>query len=97
VASRTITKPASLAVADIFVEPRGEVAAETGAMRGWLAEALDRLPPEQLRALQLARVDGLSHEQIAAELGVTKRRVEMLLAKALSHCIEAGHTAEETI
>lgn len=53
-----------------------------------LAKALEHLPAEQLRVLQLARIDALSHEQIAREMNITPRRVGTLLAKALKRCVE---------
>lgn len=53
-----------------------------------LAKALEQLPAEQLRVLQLARIDGLSYEQIAREMNIAPRRVGALLAKALRRCVE---------
>lgn len=38
------------------------------------------------KAFLLARVDGWSYRDIAAELGVSETRVKQYLAKALSHC-----------
>ncbi|WP_206243414.1 RNA polymerase sigma factor [Novosphingobium terrae] len=48
--------------------------------------ALEALPPKPRLALMLFRVDGLSHAQIAARLGVSESMVAKYLAQALRHC-----------
>jgi RNA polymerase sigma-70 factor (ECF subfamily) len=47
--------------------PRGDVAAAPPRV---LTSALDELPPPQREALRLAFLDDLTHEQVAAELGL---------------------------
>lgn len=69
---------------------------ETWGNQELLAKALERLPPDQLRVLQLARVDGLSHEQIARDMNITPRRVRTLLARALKHCVDVCQSAGES-
>jgi RNA polymerase sigma-70 factor, ECF subfamily len=60
---------------DVVAEERGEVdlAAEqemlAGANRARVRAALDELPTEQRRALQLAFFAGLTHNEIASRLG----------------------------
>lgn len=51
-----------------------------------LDAALAELPANVRRALLLARVDGLSHARIAAELGVSESMVAKYLARGLKYC-----------
>ncbi len=48
-----------------------------------LAEELDDKPR---RAFLMARAEGLSYAEIAAELGVSESSVKQYLAKAMAHC-----------
>lgn len=50
-----------------------------------LQEAIAELPPRQKQVLLMHKFDGLTHTQIAAELGITKSAVEKLVMKALAH------------
>ncbi|MEH0072210.1 sigma-70 family RNA polymerase sigma factor [Pannonibacter sp. Pt2-lr] len=50
-----------------------------------LQEAIGELPPRQKQVLLMHKFDGLTHTQIAAELGITKSAVEKLIMKALAH------------
>jgi RNA polymerase sigma-70 factor (ECF subfamily) len=48
-----------------------------------IAAAIERLPVKCRRALLMQRIDGLSHEEIAATLRVSKSMVEKYIAKAV--------------
>lgn len=54
-----------------------------------LDRALDALPPKARLALLMFRVDGLSHAEIAARLGVSNSMVAKYLAQSLRHCRDA--------
>ncbi len=51
-----------------------------------LVQALDGLPPRPRAILVAARVDGLTHEKIAARFAISTRLVERELKQALDHC-----------
>jgi RNA polymerase sigma factor (sigma-70 family) len=48
-----------------------------------LERALSEMPELQRRAFQLAARDGLPYSNVAERLGISVRRLERLLAKAL--------------
>jgi RNA polymerase sigma-70 factor (ECF subfamily) len=50
-----------------------------------LQRAIATLPPRQKQVLLMHKFDGLTHAQIAAELGITKSAVEKLIMKALAY------------
>lgn len=50
-----------------------------------LSRLVEQLPPRQREALTLSRVQGLSHEEIAAVMGVAPRTVNNHLVRALEH------------
>lgn len=47
---------------------------------------LDGLKPPVRQAFLLSQLDGLTYDQIAAELGVTRRTVGNYMCKAIEHC-----------
>lgn len=51
-----------------------------------LDAAMAELPPKARHALLLSRVEGLSHAEIAARLGVSESMIAKYLAQALKHC-----------
>jgi RNA polymerase sigma-70 factor (ECF subfamily) len=75
------------ATADIIDGPEHAVLEES--MQQWrrhrLAEALDALPAEQRRALELAYYDGLTYKQVAITLGIpegtAKSRLRLAMAR----------------
>jgi RNA polymerase sigma-70 factor (ECF subfamily) len=50
-----------------------------------LAEAIAQLPPGAQRVLRRHKLDGLSHGDIAAELGISRSAVEKHMAVAMTH------------
>ncbi|WP_246752778.1 RNA polymerase sigma factor [Sinorhizobium sp. BG8] len=48
--------------------------------------AISDLPPRQREAFLMHKFDGLSHSEIAEELGITRSAVEKLIMKALATC-----------
>lgn len=62
--------------------------AERALRAARLAEALASLAPRHRAAVILHRRDGLTYEEIAAELGVTAHAVKKYLAVGLSQCRE---------
>lgn len=48
---------------------------------------LDGLPAKVRSAFLMCQLEGLSHEQIAASLGVSKSSVRQYIARALLHCM----------
>ena len=48
-----------------------------------LHEAVSQLPPQQKQIYRLARIEGLSHEAIAAQLQISKLTVKTHMARAL--------------
>ncbi|MRG48922.1 RNA polymerase sigma-70 factor [Chitinophaga sp. SYP-B3965] len=48
-------------------------------------QALEALSPQKQTVFQLSRHQGLSHEQIAQQLGLSKSRVKNLLVETLKH------------
>jgi RNA polymerase sigma factor (sigma-70 family) len=51
-----------------------------------LEQAIAELPPRQKEVFLLHKFDGLSHAEIAEQLGISRSAVEKLVMKALAHC-----------
>ena len=51
-----------------------------------IARLLEGLKPKVRKAFLLAQCDGLSHKQIAEQMGISLRSVERYVAQALYHC-----------
>ncbi|MBD8495540.1 sigma-70 family RNA polymerase sigma factor [Pseudomonas syringae] len=58
-----------------------------------IARMLDGLKPKVRRAFLLAQCEGLSHQQIAAQMGVSLRSVERYVADGLYHCYQLRYGA----
>jgi RNA polymerase sigma-70 factor (ECF subfamily) len=59
-----------------------------------LAEALDRLPDSQRRAVELRHLHGLSLPEVAAELGCSRPAVVGLLSRGMKGLRKALHAGE---
>ncbi len=55
------------------------------AARSSILELVGRVPADEIEAALLARVDGLSHPEVAAVLGVSERTVRRLLERFDEH------------
>ncbi|MCK9914440.1 sigma-70 family RNA polymerase sigma factor [Microbacteriaceae bacterium K1510] len=53
-----------------------------------LQRAFDEMPARRRRILFASRVEGLRLREIAAQLGISQRLVEMELKQALDHCAQ---------
>jgi RNA polymerase sigma factor (sigma-70 family) len=66
--------------------PGFEAVLDAGQRVARLREVLEELPLRCSTAVVLQYRDGLSHQDIAAEMEVSPRMVKRYLAQALSHC-----------
>lgn len=69
--------PDAAPTAEEELESRGEVAR--------LAAAIRELPEGARRVLCLHKIDGLSHSEVAAQLGISRSGVEKHMAVAMKH------------
>ena len=53
-----------------------------------LAAALEKLPEQCRQAFLLNRIEGLTHKQIAARLGVSTKTIQRHIERALRACVE---------
>ena len=49
-------------------------------------EAIDQLPPQARRVFIMRKVFGLSHKEIAEELGLSRKTIEKHVGKGISRC-----------
>jgi RNA polymerase sigma-70 factor (ECF subfamily) len=52
-----------------------------------LAAAIEDLPPQRRRAFELHKIDGLSHAETAAAMGISRSAVEKHISAALKHLL----------
>ncbi len=83
----------SIAVESEALAPDRTVAARQELLR--LQNALDKLPPRQREAVELARIEGFSGREIAMRMGITKGAVSQHLKQGL-HAL-ADHYLREQI
>ncbi len=89
---RQAQRPEAVDILEVLAEmqtlPEHDPAAqaETLARVEELERALEQLPPRARAALVLHRRDGMTLEEIASELGVSRSMAKKYLAKALLHC-----------
>lgn len=87
--SRLLTGNEIDAILDIPDETARPADAAQARLEGQsLARALAEMPPRRADAFRLSRLEGLSHQAIAARLGVSVRTIEAEIRMALDHCAE---------
>jgi RNA polymerase sigma-70 factor (family 1) len=52
-------------------------------LEGLIAEAVNRLPPQQKKVFELSRIEGLKHDEIANRLNISKETVKKHIMEAL--------------
>jgi len=77
------TVPASGEVADNRADIEAEMEARQEA--AVLASAIANLPDGARRVLRLHKIDGLSHDEVAERLGISRSGVEKHMAVAMKH------------
>ena len=68
--------------------PGPESQAETESQLNSVAAALEQLPPQCREAFLLNRLDGLTHAEIAARLGVSTKTIQRHIERALRLCVQ---------
>jgi RNA polymerase sigma-70 factor (ECF subfamily) len=70
---------------DVLPLPRNDFRADRGELRHDMARVFNDLKPQERALLWLAHVEGSSHEEIAAALGVKAKSVKVILFRARKH------------
>jgi len=60
-----------------------------------LQDALEKLPPRQREAVELARIEGFSGQEIATRMGITRAAVSIHLKHAL-HALSDHFLRDQT-
>lgn len=79
-----------LMAGDCAVPPPSQLAEDVEAI-ALVAQALEALPERARRAYLLSRLEGWSHAEIAAEIGVSRSMVKQYVAKGYAGCYAAIH------
>lgn len=82
----TVTRSGNVALSDY---PDAERVLEHGQRLQRLAKAIDALPLQARKVFVRLRLDGATHTEIAAELGVSKSAIEKSIAVAMRHLVKA--------
>ncbi len=78
----------SLGGQDIADEPPADAVADARQRLALIVEALNGLSPSVRRAFRLHKLEGLSHAETAAAMGVSRSSVEKHISAALKHLIK---------
>lgn len=78
-------------IVDTVADPQPSAERRLAARQEYrrLRRALDELPEKPRAALLLNRVEGMTHAQVAARLGVSPSMVNKYIMRALTHCAAA--------
>lgn len=63
--------------------PGSQELLEWKEMRSQLNDAIGQLPPQMQAAFRLSRIEGLSHEQIAQQMGISRVTSQNYIARAI--------------
>ena len=66
-----------------YTKPEGEQQVDTAALEERLQAWIEAMPPRRRESFMLSRVQGLSHEEIGAVMGVAPKTVNNQIVKAL--------------
>ncbi len=72
---------------------------ESRELDHFLRQSIDRLSPKLKQVLTLGRLEGLSHEEIAAKMGITPQSSKTYMVRALAalHKAMARHAAKTVV
>ncbi|SDF56711.1 RNA polymerase sigma factor [Chitinophaga filiformis] len=65
-------------------EPDTETGTEFRQLQSILEEGMRQLPPQQQKAFRLSRENGLSHEEISHQMGVSRATVKDYIVRAIA-------------
>jgi len=65
-------------------EPDTETQTEFRQLKTILEEGMRQLPPQQQKAFRLSREDGLNHEEISLQMGVSRATVKDYIVRAIA-------------
>lgn len=82
------TQSVSLGGEEVADAPPADEAMASRQRLERMLEALNELSPACRRAFQLHKLEGLSHAQTAAEMGVSKSTIEKHISAALKHLLK---------
>ncbi len=74
-----------IGVHEVSTEPDAETAVAARQRLALLSQALIELSPQTQRVFRMHKFEGLSHPQVAAELGISRSAVEKHMMAALKH------------
>jgi RNA polymerase sigma factor (sigma-70 family) len=81
------TQTTRVGVHEISAEPDAEAAVAARQRLALLAEALKELGPQTQRVFRMHKFEGLSHPEVAAQLGISRSAVEKHMMAALKHLL----------
>jgi RNA polymerase sigma-70 factor (ECF subfamily) len=79
---REAKRDRAIAAANAQPMPRADFRADRGELRHDMARVFNQLKPQERALLWLAHVEGSSHEEIGAALGVKAKSVKVMLFRA---------------
>ena len=81
------TQTTRLGTHEIAPEPSAEAAVAARQRLAQLSQALTELGPQTQRVFRMHKFEGLSHPEVAKELGISRSAVEKHMMQALKHLL----------
>jgi len=81
------TQTTRVGLHEVSAEPDAEAAVAARQRLSLLAEALKELGPQTQRVFRMHKFEGLSHPEVAAQLGISRSAVEKHMMAALKHLL----------